>query len=123
MSGYFDYLRLERTRTGGEIFAQQKSIGADLASAYPSVAQQWGLEISSGKIHCNWFGPGVKVPTYANVARNERAYLRYLTRESTPRRCTRPGRSTPTTIPTAPRTARLLPKARQDALLRQTATS
>ena len=121
VSGYFDYLRLERTRTGGEIFAQQKSIGADLASAYPSVAQQWGLEISSGKIHCNWFGPGVKVPTYANVARNERAYLRYLTGKVLPE-VHAAGAIYSYNHPYGAQDGPLLPKARQDALLRQTAT-
>src|ERR1700733_14477903 len=46
VSGYFDYLRFERTLDGGELFDQQASMMQALAGKYPAVAQQQGLEVS-----------------------------------------------------------------------------
>jgi hypothetical protein len=84
VSGYFDYLRFERTLTGGEIYKQQQSIGADLAWKYPTVTQQWGLEVSRGEPHCNWFGPGIFVPSYQGVGPSDADYLQYLKEQILP---------------------------------------
>lgn len=121
-SGYFDYLRFDRTLTGGEVFAQQQSIGADLARTYPAVTQQWGLEVSGGPVHCNWFGPGVTVPTYAGVPRNDSAYMKYLTGTVLPE--IHQARALYSyNHPYGAQGGPLLPKTQQDTLLRQTATA
>jgi hypothetical protein len=66
-SGKFDYLRIARQYTSGDIPLQlQKSIGAGLAGRYP-VAQRQGLEMSGGSPHINWFGGGVSLPDYTGV--------------------------------------------------------
>jgi hypothetical protein len=121
-SGYFDYLRFDRTLTGGEVFAQQQSIGADLAATYPAVIQRWGLEVSGGTVHLNWFGPGVTVPSYAGVAQNEAAYIKYLTGTVLPG-IHQAGALYSYNHPYGASAGTLLPVAQQDALLRQTATS
>ena len=122
VSGYFDYLRLDRTLTGGEVFAQQQSIGANLAGTYPTVAQQWGLEISGGKTHCNWFGSGVTVPGYSGVAYSDKAYMKYLTGTVLPE-IHRAGAIYSLNHPYGAKGGPLLPKAQQDALLQQVATT
>jgi hypothetical protein len=121
-SGYLDYLRLQRTLTGGEIFAQQQSIGANLAQTYPAVTQQYGLEISGGKIHCNWFGPGVTVPTYQGVAYTDKAYMKYLTQTVLPR-VHQAGAIYSLNHPYGAKGGPLLPAVQQNALLQQTATT
>jgi hypothetical protein len=78
VSGYFDYLRFDRTLTGGELFAQQHSMMSALATRYPGVTQQQGLEVSWFLPHVNWFGGNVSVPTYPGVARTGKAYTRYI---------------------------------------------
>jgi hypothetical protein len=67
VSGYFDYLRFDRTLTGGELFAQQASMMTALAGEYPDVAQCQGLEVSWGLPHVNWFGASITVPSYDGV--------------------------------------------------------
>ena len=84
VSGYFDYLRFDRTLTAGEIYSQQQSIGADLAGKYPTVTQRWGLEVSRGAPHLNWFGPGIFVPSYQGVGPSDADYLKYLKEEILP---------------------------------------
>jgi hypothetical protein len=121
-SGYFDYLRFERTLTGGEVHAQQQDIGADLAPTYPTVKQLWGLEISGGQVHCNWFGPGVTVPTYDGVAYNQPAYMRYLTETVLPG-VHAAGALYSYNHPYGAKEAKRLPTAQQDTLLRQVATT
>jgi hypothetical protein len=64
VTGYFDYLRFDRTLDGGELFAQQADMMTDLAEAYPAVSQQQGLEISWDRPHVNWFGGDVVIPQY-----------------------------------------------------------
>jgi hypothetical protein len=78
VSGYFDYLRFDRTNTGGEFLSQQESMAKALAVKYPNVVQIQGLECSWASPHCNWFGPNITVPTYQGVAMNTAAYLKYL---------------------------------------------
>lgn len=79
VSGYLDYLRFSRTLTGGELFTQQQSMMSALTASYPGVAQQQGLEVSRNLPHVNWFGgSNLAVPTYAGVADNAKAYLRYV---------------------------------------------
>lgn len=121
-SGYFDYLRFDRTLTGGEIFAQQQSIGANLAGTYPTVTQQYGLEISGGKTHCNWFGPGVSVPTYQGVAYSNKAYMTYLTQTILPQ-VHQAGALYSYNHPYGAQGGPLLPTAQQDTLLQQVATT
>jgi hypothetical protein len=78
VSGYFDYLRFERTKTGGELFTQQQSMMQGLAIKYPKVVQLQGLECSWSLPHCNWFGPGIAVPTYQGVDPTPESYHNYL---------------------------------------------
>jgi hypothetical protein len=122
VSGYFDYLRFDRTMTGGEIYQQQQSIGAGLAGKYPSVTQRWGLELSRGQVHCNWFGPGISVPTYDGVGPSEADYLRYLREQILPEVHAAGALYSynhPFGVPAYP----LVSQARQDQLLRKTARS
>ena len=76
VSGYFDYLRFNRTLTGGELLAQQQSMMSALATSYPAVTQQQGLEVSWYLPHLNWFGGNVGLPTYQGV--NYKVYASYL---------------------------------------------
>lgn len=79
VSGYLDYLRFSRTLTGGELFTQQQSMMSALATSYPGVAQQQGLEVSRNLPHVNWFGgSNLSVPSYAGVANTTKAYLGYV---------------------------------------------
>jgi hypothetical protein len=121
-SGYFDYLRLDRTLTGGEVFAQQQSIGAALARTYPGVTQKWGLEISGALPHLNWFGPGVTVPTYENVAESKQAYMKYLTGTVLPQ-VHQGGGLYSYNHPYGYSGGHLVSQAQQDAMLRQVATT
>ena len=77
LSGNFDYLRFTRTLTGGELFSQQQSMMQALASTYPGVTQQQGLEVSPFLPHLNWFGPNVTVPGYHGTTKAK--YIRHLT--------------------------------------------
>jgi hypothetical protein len=78
VSGYFDYLRFDRTKTGGELFTQQQSMMQALAGKYPRVVQMQSLECSWAQPHCNWFGPNITVPTYQGVTPTRQAYVTYL---------------------------------------------
>jgi len=77
VSGYFDYLRFDRTISGEAFLRQQQDMGSLLASKYPSVVQQQGLEVSFQAPHVNWFGPNVVIPNYGNLSPKAwDAYLR-----------------------------------------------
>jgi hypothetical protein len=43
---------------------------AVLASKYPNVKQQQGLEVSRNLPHVNWFGPSVTVPGYSGIPKS-----------------------------------------------------
>jgi hypothetical protein len=63
--GHFDYLRISRPLTTGDVPLQlQQEIGAGYAAAYPEVAQRRGLEVSLILPHVNWFGGAVTIPTF-----------------------------------------------------------
>jgi hypothetical protein len=70
VSGYFDYLRFHRGLSGSAFWQQQGSMMVALASKYPSVTQQQGLEVSWRLPHVNWFGQNVSVPSYQGVTTN-----------------------------------------------------
>ncbi len=67
VQGYFDYLRFNRTISGQAQFSEQAAMQAALASKYPRVRQQQGLEVSLLLPHVNWFGPNVAVPGYSGI--------------------------------------------------------
>ena len=67
VSGYFDYLRMDRTASGQAFFDQQAAMDSLLASKYPSVAQRQGLEVSWLLPHLNWFGPNIQLPDYGST--------------------------------------------------------
>jgi hypothetical protein len=68
VTGYFDYLRFDRTLDGGELFTQQGEMAEALATEYPAVTQHQGLEVSLAVPHINWFGGTVTVPTFDGVS-------------------------------------------------------
>jgi hypothetical protein len=74
--GYFDYLRFDRTISGQAQFSEQAAMKQALASKYPGVTQQQGLEVSRNLPHINWFGPSVAVPSYSGITSS--AYQGYL---------------------------------------------
>jgi hypothetical protein len=80
VSGYFDYLRFKRSLSGEVLLQQQHQIGARLATEYPSVIQQYGLEFSlnpgTADPHLNWFGSGVTVQDYGDKSTPQ--WLAYL---------------------------------------------
>jgi hypothetical protein len=80
--GYFDYLRFSRA-SGGELFNVQHQIGAALGPSYPSVTQQYGLEISWISPHINWFGPDVQVLDYSGMG--PKAWVSWLAQTAVPR--------------------------------------
>jgi hypothetical protein len=67
VSGYFDYLRFDRTVSGNSFFSQQAEMIAEMAGSHPSVTQHQGLEVSWRLPHLNWFGGNVSVPSYQGV--------------------------------------------------------
>jgi hypothetical protein len=67
VSGYFDYLRMDRTVSGQAFFDQQAATGSLLASKYPNVVQQQGLEVLWLVPHINWFGPNIQLPGYGST--------------------------------------------------------
>ena len=67
VSGYFDYLRMDRTVSGQAFFDQQAAMGSLLASKYPNVVQRQGLEVSRLLPHINWFGPNIQLPGYGST--------------------------------------------------------
>jgi hypothetical protein len=82
VTGYFDYLRFNRTMDGGEMFAQQASMMAALAPEYPAVTQQQGLEVSWALPHVSWFGGNISVPTYDGVTL--KGYPQWVEQEGIP---------------------------------------
>ena len=79
--GYFDYLRFDRTMSGQAQFSEQAAMKQALASKYPGVTQQQGLEVSRNLPHVNWFGPNVSAEAAARlgdvalVARTDVAFI------------------------------------------------
>jgi hypothetical protein len=67
VSGYFDYLRMDRTVSGQACFSQQADMMSVLAAKYPGVAQQQGTEVGPHLPHVNWFGSNVTLPDYTGV--------------------------------------------------------
>jgi hypothetical protein len=67
VGGYFDYLRFDRTLSGGAFLHQQMEMGAALAPKYSGVTQQQGLEVSRQLPHLNWFGGDVTMPDYGST--------------------------------------------------------
>jgi hypothetical protein len=77
VSGYFDYLRFDRTVSGATQLAQQQQMASKLAGRYPQVVQQQGLEISLDLPHLNWFGGKVTMTDYSGVSyRGYQPFLR-----------------------------------------------
>jgi hypothetical protein len=76
VEGYFDYLRFDRTMSGEAFLSQQQAMEAVLASKYPAVTQQQGLEVSWLLPHLNWFGGKVTMPDYGTTT--PRHYTKYL---------------------------------------------
>jgi hypothetical protein len=76
VSGYFDYLRFDRSISGETSFQQQTSMMEALAPQFASVGQQQGLEVSWQEPHLNWFGGQVSIPSYGNTT--PKTYKRFL---------------------------------------------
>lgn len=81
VQGHFDWLRFSRS-SGGELLNVQQQIGAALAPSYPSVTQQYGLEISWINPHINWFGPSMQILNYGEMG--QQAWLAYLRQTAVP---------------------------------------
>ena len=81
VAGYFGHLQFARS-SGGELFNVQQQIGAALGPLYPSVTQQYGLEISWVLPHVNWFGPNVTVLDYGEMS--SKAWRAYLQQTAVP---------------------------------------
>lgn len=76
VSGYFGYLRFDRSVSGQPYLDQQASMMAALEATYPDVTQQQGLEVSPGGLpHVNWFGPGITVPDWGAVSGGYAPYI------------------------------------------------
>jgi hypothetical protein len=121
VSGYFDYLRFTRTLNGGELFSQQQSMMQSLASTYPGVTQQQGLEVSPFLPHLNWFGPNVTVPGYSNGTTKAK-YLRQLADTIVPEIHAAGGLAS-YNHPFGYSDVAAKPQSTQDALLQQLATA
>lgn len=83
VTGYFDYLRFNRTLNGGELFAQQANMIQAFAPQFPAVTQQQGLEMSLGLPHINWYGPSITVPTYDGIGYGQ-TYKTWITQQGIP---------------------------------------
>lgn len=81
VEGYFDWLRFSRS-SGGELFNVQQQIGTALAPSYPSVTQQYGIEVSWLPTHVNWFGPNVQVLKFGEL--DHKAWVNYLRQTAVP---------------------------------------
>jgi len=82
VTGSFDYLRFDRTLSGGDLFSQQASMMTALSGKYPGVTQLQGLEVSLGLPHVNWFGSNITVPSYAGVTLH--TYPRWVEQQGIP---------------------------------------
>jgi hypothetical protein len=125
VSGYFDYLRFNRSLSGEVFLQQQQQMGDRLAARYPTVIQRQGLEFSLDPVtadsHLNWFGSGVTVLDYHDMT--PRQWQGYLRRTVVPHIHAAGGLASynhPYGVnwQTTP-----LPQAKQDKLLTQTATA
>jgi hypothetical protein len=85
VSGYFDYLRFTRRKSGEVFLQQQMDMAAAVAPRYPSVAQRQGLEVSAHLPHINWFGGAVVIPDYsADTVHTWNRWSTYLERTAVP---------------------------------------
>ncbi|HEV2370536.1 MAG TPA: hypothetical protein VGS19_00075 [Streptosporangiaceae bacterium] len=82
VSGYFGYLRFDRTKTGDAFLAQQLDMAARLARKYPTVAQRQGLEVSWKLPHMSWFANSVSMPDYTGIT--PQAYPEFMARTVVP---------------------------------------
>jgi hypothetical protein len=120
VTGYFDYLRFNRTLDGGELFAQQGNMMQEFAPQFPAVTQQQGLEISLGGPHINWFGPGITVPPYDGPG--YRPYAAWLEQQAIPMIHQAGGLASWNHPFGTSFTTALLPQPQQDTLLQQVAS-
>ena len=67
VTGYFDYLRFNRSISGEAFLQQQAQMMPALAAQYPRVVQQQGLEVSWLLPHLNWFGSNVVMTDYGST--------------------------------------------------------
>jgi hypothetical protein len=82
VAGYFDYLRFNRSISGEGFVKQQAEMMTEMASRYPRVVQQQGLEISWLLPHLNWFGGNVVPPDYGTTT--PRNYTKFLAHTAVP---------------------------------------
>ena len=118
VDGYFDYLRFDRSVSGEAFLQQQAEMSAALASTYPTVVQQQGLEVSWRLPHLNWFGGQVTMPDYGNTLPKD--YTQYLANTAVPQ-IHSAGGLVSYNHPFGYSQVPVLPPAQQDALLQQVA--
>jgi hypothetical protein len=121
VSGYFDYLRFNRTISGEAFLTQQASMATALAVKYPGVVQRQSLEISLTLPHVNWYGNNVQIHNYGLM--DAAQWRAYLIGTAVPDIHLAGGLASynhPFGVST---TGVLFPPAQQDALLRQVATA
>jgi hypothetical protein len=118
VSGYFDYLRMDRTVSGQASLSQQGDMMSVLTAKYPGVAQQQGTEVSLHLPHVNWFGSDVTLPDYTGVA--PASYQAFLTGTVIPQIHTAGGLAS-YNHPYGSGNGAALPQSQQDTLLAQVA--
>jgi hypothetical protein len=118
VSGYFGYLRFNRTMSGGELFTQQRAMMDALAPQYPAVTQLQGTEISWPVPHVNWFG-NAAIPDYSVVT--PQGYPAWVADTVIPQIHAAGGLAS-YNHPYGTSLIAARPQARQDALLTQIAT-
>ena len=118
VSGYFDYLRMDRTVSGQAFFSQQGDMMSALAAKYPGVAQQQGTEVGLHLPHVNWFGSNVALPDYTGVT--PASYQAFLASTVIPQIHTAGGLAS-YNHPYGSGNGTALPQGQQDTLLAQVA--
>ncbi len=118
VSGYFDYLRMNRSVSGQAFFSQQQDMMSVLAARYPGVAQQQGTEVGPHLPHVNWFGPDVTLPDYTGVT--PASYQAFLASTVIPQIHASGGLAS-YNHPYGSSNGAALPQAQQDTLLTQVA--
>ena len=118
VDGYFDYLRFDRSVSGEAFLQMQGEMSAALASQYPTVVQQQGLEVSWLLPHLNWFGGRVTMPDYGTTPPKD--YTQYLAHTAVPQ-IDSAGGLVSYNHPFGYSQVPVLPPAQQDALLQQVA--
>jgi hypothetical protein len=120
VGGYFDYLRFTRSVSGEAFLKQEIAMEAGLASKYPSVVQQQGLEVSWLLPHINWFGGAVTIPDYG--ATKPKGYANFLAGTAIPQ-IHAAGGLVSYNHPYGYSSGPPLPVSQQDTLLTQVATA